>query len=191
MGKKSQTKSPERGEQLLGPADPRPALPGPPSSSAATACSPLRVSCCWGLGSVCLRPGWSFSGVPRPSAALAATRLLPEILGARAARSPCSSEPPQPSGRAGWKQTAAQPGPRRRPGPCSHSLGQLGLQVMGCCLTLWPPNLCRAGQAPGCPGHTLPEAERGRDRREGRGSSSRCPWARQSHGSGSGLDQGC
>ena len=81
--------------------------------------------CCSGLGSVCIRPGWSLSRVPRPSAALTALLLLPEALGARAGTpTPRSSELPQPSSCTGWRETTAQPGAGRP--PCSHFLGQWG-----------------------------------------------------------------
>lgn len=51
--------------------------------------------CCSGLGSVCIRPGWSLSRVPHPSAALTAL-LLPDALGARAGTPHPHPAPPPP-----------------------------------------------------------------------------------------------
>lgn len=93
-------------------------------------------------------------------------------MGARAAPSPCSSEPPQPSGRAGWKQTAAQPGSSRVPAVASwgswgcrwwSEVSHCGLQTRAGVARLWvalaTPCLSRKGprqeRAEGCLPGTL------------------------------------
>lgn len=96
-----------------------------------------RVSCGPGLGSVCIRPGWSLFWAPRPSAAPTAPCLLPEALGARLTALSCGTELPQPGSPA---VTSRGSGVAAAGAQQSHTVAS----KPGCC-------------ALGCPRHTPPD----------------------------------